>query len=232
MTTRNMAQGKAGIVEVDGAHLRYRIEGHGPPCLVAGSSIYYPRVFSPELRGYLQLVSADLRHFAASDPSFSPDRISIQTYADDVERVRQALGLGDVVVIGHSIHAISALEYARRYPEHVRGVVAVGAFPVGVDENAVAGERLWEAEASQERKEILARQLAELTPEVRATLSAADISVREYVPRGPMYWYDPACDASWLWQGVVPDVPVLERLASCSPPMTWLSDQPRSRCRC
>jgi pimeloyl-ACP methyl ester carboxylesterase len=64
---------------------------------------------------------------SSSRPSFRPEQVSAETYADDVNQVvRQALGLGDVVVIGHSIHAINALEYARRYPQHVREVVAVG----------------------------------------------------------------------------------------------------------
>jgi proline iminopeptidase len=207
-----LAGDKAGIVEVERAQVGYRIEGHGQPCLVVGSSIYYPRVFSQHLREQLQLVFVDLRHFAARDPSFSPDRISIETYLDDIEHVRQTLGLGEVVVIGHSIHGTIGLEYARRYPEHVRGVVAVGAPPHRSDEDPSPSERFWEAHASAERKEILARQLAELTPEVRATLSPADTFVRSYVANGPRYWYDPTYDCSWLWDGVVPDMPAIERL--------------------
>jgi proline iminopeptidase len=117
-----------------------------------------------------------------------------------------------VVVIGHSIFGAIALEYARRYPEHVRGVVANGTIPHRSAEDPGAVDRLWEAEASAERKEILARQLAELTPEVRATLSPTDMFVREYVANGPMYWYDPAYDCSWLWEGVAPDWPIAERL--------------------
>lgn len=218
MTTKNMAQGNAGVVEVEGARLRYRIEGHGPPCLVVGSSVLYPRVFSPGLRGHLQLIFADLRHFAdprhpaSADPSFRPEQISIGTYAGDIERVRQTLGLGEVVVIGHSIHGTIALEYARRYPQHVRGVVATAGVPRGTGELPAASERFWEADASGERREILARQLAELTPEVRATLSPADLFVREYVASGPMYWYDPAYDAAWLCEDVVTDMPIMDRV--------------------
>jgi proline iminopeptidase len=77
-----LAGDKAGVVEVEGAQLGYRVEGDGQPCLVVGSSIYYPRVFSQDLREHLQLVFVDLRHFATSDPSFSPDRISFETYPD------------------------------------------------------------------------------------------------------------------------------------------------------
>lgn len=211
---QSTAQDNAGMMEVEGFHLRYRIEGHGPPCLVVGSAICYPRVFSRELREHLRLVFVDLRHFAASaDQSFSPGSITVDTYAGDIERVRQSLELGDVVVIGHSTHAKLALEYARQYPEHARGVVAIGGSPCGSGENLAAGVRLWEAEASEERKEILARQLAELTPEVRATLSPADMFVREYVAYGPTIWFDPTRDSSWLWEEVVPDVPIMDHIS-------------------
>jgi proline iminopeptidase len=218
MTEKSLTKDSAGIVEVEGAQLRYRIEGHGPPCLVVGSSVCYPRVFSRELRERMQLVFADLRHFTdprhfvSADPSFRADRISIDTCADDVDQVRQALGLGDVVVMGHSMHGRLALEYARRYPEHVRGVVVIGDSPCGSHELLAEIGRLWEADASDERKEILARRLAELTPQVRARLSAAEVVVRDYVATGPMKCYDPTYDCSWLLEEVVPDVPVFERL--------------------
>jgi len=231
VTTRSAEHDSAGIVEVGGAQLRYRIEGHGQPCLVVGSAIFYPRMFSQELREHLQLVFADLRHFAASaGPSFGPDRITVDTFADDIEQVRRTLGLGDVIVIGHSIHGTIALEYARRYPEHVRGVVAIGAVPA---EDPAEVERQWEADASEERKEFLARQQAELTPEVRAAMSPADLLLREYVANGPVYWYDPAYDCSWMWDEVVPDMPVLSiSSASCSQRMTWLRGRLTSRYRC
>ena len=212
MTTQEKTP-RAGTVEVVGARLGYRIEGHGQPCLVVGSSIYYPRVFSQELGKHLQLVFVDLRHFGASDPSFSPDRISVETYPEDIERVRQSLGLGDVVVIGHSIHGTIALEYARRNPEHVLGVVAISAPPHRSDEDPSPAQRFWEAEASAERKDMYAHQQAELTPEVRAALSPGELYVRDYVASGAKIWFDPTYDGTWLWEGAVLDAPVFARVA-------------------
>jgi proline iminopeptidase len=213
MRAATLAGDKAGMVEVEGARLGYRAEGRGQPCLVVGSSMYYPRVFSQDLREHLQLIFVDLRHFAASDPSFSPDRISMETYPNDIEQVRQTLGLGEVVVIGHSIHGLIALEYARRYPEHVRGVVAVGTPPYRSHEDPSPSERYWEADASEERKEIVARRLAELTPEVRASLSPGDLWARQYLASAPKLWFDPTYDGSWLWEGVAMNGPVYQRVA-------------------
>lgn len=201
----------AGIVEVEGAQLSYRIEGHGEPFLVVGSSVFYPRVFSPGLRDGLRCVFADLRHFASSDPSFPLDRITLDLYADDIEQVRQTLDLGDVVVGGHSTHGNTALEYARRHPGHVRGVAVVGSYPHLSDDVPTSAARLWEFEASDERKEILRRRLAAITPELRASLAPAELFVRQYVADGPINWYDPTYDATWLWEGVELDGPVGER---------------------
>ena len=212
MSTRNVAREDTGVVEVEGARLQYRIEGQGPPCLVVGSSIYYPRAFSPGLRDHLRLIFVDLRHFAVCDPAVTPGRITIDTYAGDIERVRQTLELGDVVVMGHSIHGAIALEYARRFPAHVRGVVAIDAPPRGSNEFRPAADRFWEADASAERKGILARRLAELTPELLATLSPGEVAMRRNAALGPRNWYDPSYDGSWLWEGVVPDMLVTQRL--------------------
>ena len=202
----------AGSVSVDGATLGYRIEGHGEPVLVIGSAVFYPRLFSPQLREHVRLVFADLRHFGTSDGSVPVDGISIDTFADDMEQVRQTLELGDVVVVGQSIHGCVALEYARRYPEHVRGVVATGTYAAITDERPSAVDRLWDAEASDERKNRLARNKAALTPEVRAALPPTELFVREYVVDAPANWYDPGYDPAWLWDGVLVDEPVIEHL--------------------
>lgn len=211
-----------GVVDLGGVPLRYRIEGEGQVCLVIGSSVCYPRVFSEELRRHLQLVFVDLRHFveprhfSSANPSFDPDRITLDTYAADIEQVRVALGLGEVVVMGHSIHSTVALEYARRYPDHVVGVVAIGG-SASSDDNA-ASDELWETTASAERKELFEQRRAELTPELRASLSPAEYFVHRYVALGPWRWYDARTDSSWLWEDVVPDMPVFDRLGALLDP--------------
>jgi proline iminopeptidase len=202
----------ADTVEVEGARLGYRIEGHGRSCLVIGSSVYYPRVFSEKLRDHLQLVFVDVRQFAASDPAFSPERLSIETYLDDIEHIRQTLELGDVIVIGHSLHGTIALEYVRRYPEHALGVVAIGSPPYRSHEDPSPSERFWLSDASEERKEIAARRLAELTPEVCAALTPAELWKRKYQASAPKIWFDPTYDDSWLWEGVEMNGPVYQRV--------------------
>jgi len=218
VTAESAAPHGSGIVDVEGARLRYHIEGRGPACLVIGSSVFYPRTFSQELAQQVELVFVDLRHFVPSDPTFTPDMVSIDRYADDIERVRETLGLEDVVVIGHSLHSRLALEYARRYPDHLRGAVAIGAAPYeSDDEYEAAFDPLW-AGASEERKRLRAELKAELTPELRARLSPAEVYLREYVARGPLFYYDPAYDATRLWEGVHVNMPIIERIGSLTDP--------------
>jgi len=85
------------------------------------------RLSGAALREHLHLIFADLRHFAdprdfaSADPSFRPEQISIETYADDIEQARQALGLGEVVVIGHSNHGKARIHWPVAWPERYEG---------------------------------------------------------------------------------------------------------------
>ncbi len=85
--------------------LNYSTEGSGElAMLLVGSSIYYPRTFSSQLKQTLRLVCADLPHFVEPGPEFDLATIGFDFYADCIERVRQAAGLDRVVVAGHSHH--------------------------------------------------------------------------------------------------------------------------------
>lgn len=201
----------SGSVAVDGAHLNYVIEGRGPTALVIGSSVYYPRVFSQELRKRLKLVFVDLRHFAAADPGFDAASVTIDTYADDVEWVRTELELGTVIVIGHSIHGNLALEYARRYPESVSNVVVIGSPPVGLTAMGEFAQGYWENEASEERKAILASNWERMGDAI-SQMSPEEALPAAYVANGPRYWADSTYDASWLWEGMPINAPISDRI--------------------
>jgi proline iminopeptidase len=58
--------------------------------------------------------------------SDQPDDTALWTldrYTDEVEEVRQALGLEDFVLYGHSWGGMLAIEYALRHQHHLRGLV-------------------------------------------------------------------------------------------------------------
>jgi proline iminopeptidase len=62
---------------------------------------------------------------AYSDQPDEPDLWEIPRFVEEVEQVRQALGLGrdDFYVLGHSWGGILAMEYALKYQQHLKGLV-------------------------------------------------------------------------------------------------------------
>ena len=201
----------SGTVRVTGATLRYVIEGKGRPCLVVGSSVYYPRILSNTLRQHLRLIFLDLRHFVPSEPSLEPSLVTLDTYAADIETTRRQLGLGAVLVMGHSIHGNIALEYARRYPTTTSGVIVIGSPPVGVRKMGEAAKQFWETDASDQRKQLLQKNWEGARPRLEA-LSPSDRFIREYVLNGPKYWYNPAYDASAMWKGMEVNMAIVGQL--------------------
>ena len=201
-----------GTIVVEGARLQYVIEGSGIPCLVIGSATYYPHTFSQQLRNHLELHFVDARHFASTDPSYAADQVTFSTYADDIEQVRQALGLDKMPIIGHSIHGIIVLEYARRYPQHVSAVGVLASPPVGMDELVPATQQFWQTDANTERKAALARNWESTPLEVVNALPPDDAFIRTYVLNGPKYWHDAEYDCSALWAGVTIDMPLTTHL--------------------
>lgn len=60
---------------------------------------------------------------AYSDQPDDPSLWTLSRFVDEVEEVRQGLGLDQFVLFGHSWGGILGLEYALKYPQHLRGLV-------------------------------------------------------------------------------------------------------------
>ncbi len=116
-------QDTSGVVLVEGAGLHYLIEGKGTPCLVLGHLESERRILSQELRDHFRFVFMDLRHDARSSSSLEISKITLDTYLDDIDKVRRTLSLDVAAVFGHSIHSYIALEYARKYPKNTSHVI-------------------------------------------------------------------------------------------------------------
>ena len=191
-----------GSVQRAGVTLRYLVEGSGIPVLVIGSSVFCPRTFSRRLREECTLAFADLRHFGESGPGSSAGEVRFDGYAEDVERLRAAIGFEKAVLLGHSHHGCMALEYARRHPDRVTHVVTIATPPVSVERTIAGGAAYWAQHASMERKAVLKGNRQALEQEHPGEAAPADAFVRRYVADGPRYWYDPYYDAAPLWEGV------------------------------
>ncbi len=105
-------------------------EGHGTPLvLISGGPGTTHHVFHPwfsQAAGFAQVIYYDPRGCGLSD--YRPGNgYSVTQAVDDLERLRQVLGIGQWAVLGHSYGGLLAQCYAMKYSENVKAILLVGA---------------------------------------------------------------------------------------------------------
>jgi proline iminopeptidase len=181
----------------DGAELFYTARGRGTVCLVPSliGTVPYERQLPAALDDHVRLVFVDLRGAGRSTGAVAD--LTFDVLADDLEAVRRAEGAERVAVLGHSALASAALEYACRRPESVSHLVLVGASTTGdMTTLQTAGRAYFEANASSERKQKLADNLARLPP--GASPAAAVLA------QTPLRFFDADFDGAKVFEGATP----------------------------
>jgi proline iminopeptidase len=142
-----------------------------------------------------------------------PASLGFDVLADDLEAVRRALGAARVIVLGHSIVGMLAIEYARRRPDTVSHAIVVGTPPKG-DMAALMAQSsaYFEAHASDDRKRVLKENLAKLPPGTPPNQAV--------FAQTPMRFYDSHFDAPALFAGAEPRPEILMHLMAQLGP-TW-----------
>jgi len=150
-------------VQLNGVRHWYRVAGtaaadappvvflHGGP---GQGSIHFAELAGPALEPSLRMVYFDQRGSGRSERPASGE-YSLELLVQDVEALRQTLGVPRIALVGQSFGGTIALEYAARYPERVSGLVFV--------------DGLWDIEA---QCRLRARTLAELRPAIWARVAA------------------------------------------------------------
>ena len=176
--------------------LKASIDGTGPVAIVIGSHKYYPRTFSDHLKTKLQLVCADARSFVPALSDHSESDFTIAKILQDIEALRLSLGADKIILIGHSIHAFMALEYARTFPDRISHLVLIASSPTAGPEIYKEADRYFEESVCPERKAAFAASMQKF-------IESGDQSfVARLLSFGPRIWYDENFDASKLWEGV------------------------------
>ena len=202
MTADEAVGQRAMTVRVAGAELFYTTRGRGPTCLVLSAigTQPYERQIPAALDEHLRLCFVDLR--GAGRSTGEATDLTFDVLAEDLEAVCADLGVSEVVVLGHSILGVLAIEHARRRPAAVSHVIAVGAPPTGDMARVLAiGKPFFEEHASEERKRILRDNMAALPP------GAAPSQM--VFAQTPMRFFDPRFDAAPLFEGAVTKPAVL-----------------------
>ncbi len=192
---------------------------HGGP---GGDHSGFKTGLSP-LADRMQLVYFDHRGQGRSARG-NPDTYHMDNYVEDMEALRQHLGMEKIVVLGISFGGMVALSYAVRYPENVSHLIAVVTTPNrGYVERAreIVAER-----GDDEQKAAVARALD-------GGFADEDDMARFFEIMGPMYsrTWDPekatasrqrsiySPDASNIWhKRFVHDYDVTDQLESITVP--------------
>lgn len=110
------------------------------------------RVIAPDLRGYGETPAAG-------------DTTRLETFAEDIAGLLDHLRVRRVVIAGLSMGGQIAMEFARQYPERVRGIVLAATFPRAETEQSkrdrlAAAERLLREGMGPYAAEVLPKMIA------------------------------------------------------------------------
>lgn len=131
LPTAALPTGPLAFRTSDSVQLFVKIAGRGVPCLVVhggpGAGSYgLEHLGLQPLESSLQLIYLDQRGSGRS--ASSPRRnYTLARQVQDLEELRQRLGLRQWVLLAHSFGGVIATAYAQRYPEHVQALVLVNA---------------------------------------------------------------------------------------------------------
>jgi len=125
-----MATKDGFITTADGVRLFFETLGTGSTTLIILNGFVYLDDFK-YLGGQHTLVSLDLRNRGRSDFVSDPSKLKrgIHQDVDDLEAVRQYLGLDQFHLLAHSYAGMPAMLYALKYPSHVNRIVQIGSVP-------------------------------------------------------------------------------------------------------
>ena len=133
---RKITRGDLLLSEVK---LYYEIIGQGQPLLLLHGNRQSHHIFHaylPALATDFQVILMDSRAHGHSTMTkdYAEAAFSIRDMADDVRKLLDHLGIQKVTLLGYSDGANIALEFASRYPERTRAVIAVSgnASPAGL----------------------------------------------------------------------------------------------------
>ncbi len=148
-----------GFVDAHGELIYYMTVGRGAPLMIVhggpGADHKYFLPYLLPLARHNKLVFIDERGSGQSEKLADPAGYTIENMVEDVEAVRQALGLGAISLLGHSYGGALAQAYALKYQQHLTHLLLCSTFP-----------------STKQMNQVLAQELASTSPDVRGRIDA------------------------------------------------------------
>jgi proline iminopeptidase len=153
-----VAQGHPGFVSFETGRIFYEVVGEGAPVVVVhggpGLEHSYLRPGLDALAGSNSLVYYDQRGTGRSETVLDAESISLDTFLEDIESLRQTLGQDRVTVLGHSFGSLLALAYAMAHPDRTRGLILMAPVEPGTRWQEEAGRRAARARSPEDTAEL------------------------------------------------------------------------------
>jgi len=160
-TSSNVFKSEDGFVDANGVLIYYQAFGAGQPLLILhggpGASHDYFLPYLLPLARTNRLIFIDERGSGKSQKLDDPSGYTVENMVEDVEGVRQQLGLGEVSLLGHSFGGALAQAYALKYQSHLTHLILASTFSSTKQLNA-----------------FFEQMKAKMAPEVRARIEAIE----------------------------------------------------------
>lgn len=123
----------------DGTRLHYEIVGQGEDVVVVPMAMYLSEALAPLAEGR-RIVFYDPRNRGASDAA-DLATVSLDRQIEDLDQLREALGIERMALIGWSGLGMEMAVYAIRHPDRVTRLVQVSPVPPTAAMMAASGDR-------------------------------------------------------------------------------------------
>ena len=128
------------VAAVNGIRLHYVSAGSGKPIVFLHGHPDFWYLWKDQLSHFARthhVIAPDLRGYNLSDkpPEVADYRISV--VVEDIRSLADTLGLSAVTLVGHDWGAITAWEFAARYPEYLERLIAFSTTPLDVARSSV-----------------------------------------------------------------------------------------------
>ena len=129
---QNVYPMEEGFVEANHVMIYYKAIGHGDPLLIVhggpgASHDYFLPYLLPLIKNN-RLIFIDERGSGRSQKLEDPKGYTVENMVEDVETVRQSLGLGKISILGHSFGGVLAQAYALKYQEKLTHLILCSTF--------------------------------------------------------------------------------------------------------
>ena len=150
-----------GFVDANGVLIYYEALGHGQPLLIVhggpgASHDYFLPYLLPLARTH-RVVFIDERGSGKSEKLEDPKGYTVDNMVEDVEAVRQHLGLGRISLLGHSYGGVLAQAYAFKYQANLTHLILGSTF-----------------HSTRALNEVFRQMKARMTPELRNRIDAME----------------------------------------------------------